>query len=491
MRTASKWWLSLGVLLVGLAHMRWGIGALAFVAPIPFLVFLRAARGARDWAWFGLALFLGYCVAIAKIITAPIPFLLVPAFALPIAALAFCAYFAWSMTRSFAQRWVAPLVFAGATVVTEAVQHRFTEFGSWGTVAYTQLDDLPLLQVSSLVGMAGVSFLVSWVAASLESARAERDLRPALAAFGLLLLALAFGVLRLGFATTGPTVTVAAIGTDSTIAGFPYPPPEELERINERLFARTAEAATRGAKLVGWTEAATLVPPRDEAAFMQRLSAAAASHHIELVAAWVVPDDAALRYENKLAWVRPDGSIAQVYRKHHPVPGEPATPGTEPHWTLETAAGRASAAICYDFDFPALARAEAQLGVDLVVVPSSDWKGIDPLHTQMASVRAIENGFSLLRPTRWGLSAGFDAYGRVRGWQSSFDAAPGVLLIELPARGVATLYTAIGDAFVGVCAVLVLLALSRRLVLASSPTSSSSSLDRDHFGAPPRSLRGD
>ena len=86
------------------------------------------------------------------------------------------------------------------------------------------------------------------------------------------------------------------------------------------------------------------------------------------------------------------------------------------------------------------------------MVPSSDWLGIDPIHTQMASVRAIENGVSLLRSTRWGLTAAYDPYARARAWQSSFDASDGVVVASLPRAGVPTLYTRIGDGFAALCA---------------------------------------
>jgi apolipoprotein N-acyltransferase len=138
---------------------------------------------------------------------------------------------------------------------------------------------------------------------------------------------------------------------------------------------------------VVWTEAATLVQPADEAAFVGRLSALARDH----------------------------------------------------------AVGIAAGAICYDYDFPALALAHARLGVALVALPSSDWAGIDPMHTQMAAVRAIEGGFSLLRSTRMGLSAGIDAHGRLRGWLSSNESDDRVLVVTLPAQRVPTLYSTLGD----------------------------------------------
>jgi apolipoprotein N-acyltransferase len=209
---SSRVWLVAGVALLGLSQMRWGVGALAWVAPIPFLIYLRATTGARARLLVALALFAGYTLAVSKIVTAPLPPTLAPLFALPTAALATVAYLAWDLARRRSPAWVPPLVFAAASVVTEFAQHRYTPFASWGAVAYTQIDNLPLLQVSSLVGMAGVSFLVSWVAAALEAfwespIAARRQL---LVAGLVTAAAVGFGTVRLGLAQPGETVSAAA-----------------------------------------------------------------------------------------------------------------------------------------------------------------------------------------------------------------------------------------------------------------------------------------
>jgi apolipoprotein N-acyltransferase len=102
----------------------------------------------------------------------------------------------------------------------------------------------------------------------------------------------------------------------------------------------------------------------------------------------------------------------------------------------------------------------------------------------MASLRAIEGGFSLLRSTRFGLSAGFDQYGRARGWESSFDSGRRVLLVALPTRRIETLYSRIGDVLVALCAAFVTAAAASRVAAArrsraaapagaASPTTSS------------------
>jgi apolipoprotein N-acyltransferase len=453
-------WLVLGVVLHALAHMTYGIGVLAFFAPIPFLRYLRETSGVKSRVVFGLALFAGYSLATAKLITEPLHPVFALLFSAPVAAFFLVAYLAWDVIRPRVPEWISVLTFPSAMIIAEFAQHRVTEFGSWGAAAYTQVDNLPLLQLASLGGIALVSFVVYWIAASLESllSRGREALRPFVVAASFGALAFAFGTLRLASARTGETMTVAAIGTDATFGGWPLPSNEELQRINDGLFERTAHAARAGATLVAWNEAATAVQPGDESAFQERLRAAAREHQVDIVASYIVPYDTERRFDNKYVWVRPDGNIDHEYFKHHPVPGEPSNPGTSAPRVVEVDGVLATGAICYDYDFPSIGLEHARTEIDLAVVPSSDWRGIDPIHTQMASVRAIEGGFSLLRSTRFGLSGGFDAYGRARAWESSFDTERRVLMVALPRQGVSTLYTMFGDSFVGFAGLFVMLA---------------------------------
>lgn len=127
--------------------------------------------------------------------------------------------------------------------------------------------------------------------------------------------------------------------------------------------------------------------------------------------------------------------------------------GTAPIVALDRPYGRVAGAICYDYDFPSLGQEHAALGTQLAVVPSSDWRGIDPFHTQMAAIRGIEGGYSVLRPVRWATSTATDAYGRVRGSLSYFELNDRVLVAQVPITQVQTVYAAIGDALPWTCLV--------------------------------------
>ncbi|HMI90162.1 MAG TPA: hypothetical protein VK509_02310, partial [Polyangiales bacterium] len=159
-------WLSLagGTALIAAAHLRWGIGPLAWVAPVPFLWMLRHSPGWRARVALVGALFAGFSLAMLKITTAPLNPAFALLFALPLALFQGGAYLLWDRIRRNTSETVAVLSFPALAVSAEYAQHRFTPFASWGAAAYTQLELLPLLQLASVLGMAGVSFLVYFFA---------------------------------------------------------------------------------------------------------------------------------------------------------------------------------------------------------------------------------------------------------------------------------------------------------------------------------------
>jgi len=66
----------------------------------------------------------------------------------------------------------------------------------------------------------------------------------------------------------------------------------------------------------------------------------------------------------------------------------------------------------------------------------------------MAAYRAVEQGHSILRSTRFGLSAAINPYGEMLTQMSSFDNNNKTMISQLPVEGVRTLYSIIGDIIV-------------------------------------------
>jgi apolipoprotein N-acyltransferase len=240
------------------------------------------------------------------------------------------------------------------------------------------------------------------------------------------------------------------------VGGLPLPAAEIRESNRERLIERTEKAASSGAKLIVWNEASTVILPDEEEAWKKRLSSVSGNNQITLISSYIVLlSKQSFRYENKYVMYLPDGTEACTYHKHQPVPGEPARKGNEPIETVSLAGIDIGGAICYDYDFPKLAQSYGQLGADIVGLPSSDWRGIDPIHTKMAAYRAIEQGHSILRSTRFGLSAAINPIGIVEAQLSSFNQNDQIMIAYLPETKVFTLYGVIGDLFIYVCMVLI------------------------------------
>ncbi len=451
------WWLlPLGAVLIFLTHMRYGIGFFAWFAYVPFLLFLRTKNGFLPrLALYGTS-FAAWSVAIFKIITPPLEFYFSFGFAIIIATLHFAGFIAWDLLK---ERRFGFLVFPAAMVIMEYIQYTHTPFASWGAAAYTQIDSMIILQSVSLFGMAGLGFLIylmnilitDWISGT-------RPVKLTAATAVILLIVIGFGHLRpgLGEGSSREMVRVAAIGTDSRVGGFPMPPDGERQSVREKLYERTKKVAESGARLVVWTEASCGILKDEEGEFTGRVRALGKELAMDIVAAYVVPVAGEKKYENKYIWVRPDGSVHHAYFKHEPVAGEPAVTGSEPPVAVDAGYAVLGGAICYDYDYPYLARGNATLGVDIAALPSSDWRGIDPIHTGMAALRAIESGHSIVRSTRFGLSAVIDPYGRVMGKMSHFDKNDKILLAHAPTRGVWTLYSVIGDSFIVLCVLLII-----------------------------------
>lgn len=358
-------------------------------------------------------------------------------------------------------------------------------FGTWGSLAYTQAGAPVLVQLASVTGLWGLTFVLTWFASvanwALEHRGERRRVLPGVAVFaGVLAVILAFGALRLARAeSVGERVRVAGItvagdvaagreaGLSRLIQGEAFGESdwrafaEAASAVNEELLRLSAREAERGAQLILWSEGNAVVLAEQLPALLSRGSGLAREHSVWLamaVASFDLSADRMLR--NELVLVRPDGRVAWRYVKARPVPGWEAehsiVGSTEVPVLRDTGVGNVGGAICFDGDFPADFADPASRGLELLLLPASDWRGISGLHMRQAAFRAVEQGFSMLRQANQGTSAAVDAYGRVYGELDHFATEDRVLRAELPVGRVPTVYARIGDS-VGVLSGLVAL----------------------------------
>jgi apolipoprotein N-acyltransferase len=338
---------------------------------------------------------------------------------------------------------------------------------TWGSIAYTQYGNLPLVQIVSVTGIGGLTFLIAWIASVVNYAW-EKDfswqgIRKGVGLYaGIVVLVLLLGGARLSlFEPESKTVRVSSV-TSSTkfLMG------DQLVGINEKtetsesmleehngLFERSMHAVRVGAKIIFWQESSCRVFKKDESALVEQGRDFARREKIYLGMAMVsIPDEYPEKlFENKVIWIDPEGEIVSEYLKSRPIPGEGSIPGSGEIPVFDTPHGRIATAICYDMDFANLINQAGKSDADIMIAPSYDWKEIVPLHTHMAVFRAIENGFSLIRGTGHGLSIAVDYQGTELTKLNWFKSGNLVMLADVPTHGVTTVFAKTGDLFSWLC----------------------------------------
>lgn len=464
-------WFALGTAVSLLAvDARWDVPLAAWFAPVLLLRFSRISRAPSAIGGILIASTLQIAAYIyemgAPFSTTGITLCLIlgALFAVP-----------YAIDRLFAERLsnIARLfLLPAAAVFIEFLAASFLPVGaSIGTRAITQSGNLELMQIISLVGPYSIGFLIA-LAATVANHIWESPTQKTWLGYGgsfaaVVLAVLAFGQVRLTIAsnaTAGETVKVAGIiprkalhdsawavsvdkypPTDQTRADLATPQMQALyAKLQDELLADSHAAAISGAKIILWSETAAPVLEADKDTLLQKVSELAKNKGVYVNAAIGV------HYaRNETFLFDPDGNQNWHYRKNHPVPGmEPVEPFKNAAPVVTTPYGRLTNVICYDADFPALARVPA----DIMLLPGMDDPNTAYVHTmRMARLRAIENGYSLVRTDFYGVSAAFDPYGRVLAMLNTTPGKAYTMLVDVPTKGVTTFYGRTGDFFAWIC----------------------------------------
>lgn len=466
----SYLWLALGILLFALIQPRWSIPLAAWLYPIFLLRFARTQP-----LWRGMLLLLVTNTLVAAVALQGV-------FPEP-GALFYITVFGAALTsflppylidRLLARRLgglLGTLVFPLAVTAVGYLNSLVSPFGAMGNIAYTQYGNLPLLQLLSVTGLWGIAFVMSWLASLVnwawECGFAWPHIRAGAALYGsLLALVLLFGGARLAiFPAQGSTVRVAGITpSPALLAAYDKQVGQQMSasravihqasaQVFDELLTMSGAEANAGAKFIVWPEGSggvTLLQ-EDEAGLLARASTLARTTgtYLDLgLIEWLShPEPSGFSHVDEIILIDPQGHVIWHYQKAHPVPGEPWAPGDGQVPSVQTPYGRLANVICFDGDFLATMRQAGQVRADLMLMPSNDWREIDPYHTQLITFRAIENGYSLVRQTSHGLAMTVDYEGNVLAASDYFTPDPQVMVAYVPMHGVHTLYAAIGDLF--------------------------------------------
>jgi apolipoprotein N-acyltransferase len=295
---------------------------------------------------------------------------------------------------------LATLIFPLGRAAFEYLNTVFVSpFGSIFSFAYTQYGNLPLLQILSITGIYGITFLMAWFASTgnwiwERHFSWPRIRKVTLLYAGLLALVLLSGSIQLAFfPPSAQTIRVAGISAPSsilqkvrqeirTVTAKQQLTPADLEQlrsafatIDDDLLTRSEHEVHAGAKIIVWPEAGVLALTEDETTLIARGQTLARQEGVYLEMGYIV-----LQYtapsslkdlSDRTVLVDPQGRVAWTYDKAHPVPGlDRFAPGDGKVPVVDTPYGRISNVICFDADFPDLMRQAS--GVDLMLVPGND-----------------------------------------------------------------------------------------------------------------------
>ncbi|QDG73177.1 carbon-nitrogen hydrolase family protein [Janthinobacterium tructae] len=443
------------------------LGWLAWWAPLPVLwLALRSSR--RDAAWMTfLAAMLGLSSNVAYFrLLMPLPAVL---------AVILLKALLWLLvvlaTRRLVLRyrsgWTV-LAYPVLWVAIDTLMAALLPDGNWGSLAYSQADNVAILQLAALAGVPGLLFLLCLLPSALALLLAGgRAYAPAAGATALLLVvAWAGGAWRVQGApeSGGPLAGLVAI--DDFIG--PATPPARAQAIWDQYARHVVQLAGQGARLVLLPEKIAVLTPAQADAVGQRFQALARSAGVWITVGIGVHDATGRR---NLAWLfSPDGAAPVSYQKHHLAPPERDFLAASAYAVQPVAGQAMGLAICKDMHFAPLGQAYGAAGAQTMLVPAWDFQFDAWMGARMTVVRGVENGYAVLRAAREGVLTVSDAYGRVLAERASSSMPGSTLLAPLPAHpSVSTWAGWLGPLFGWLCVALgvILLCLCRRAVPAA------------------------
>jgi apolipoprotein N-acyltransferase len=454
----------------------------AWVAPVPLLLasFHANSRGER-WLLCAVALLIGLSSN----------FVYYTHFAgrLGAVAIVFLQILQWRLivgytgtivrrTRHWATVFAYPLIWAGVDTLVSA----FSPHGTFSSLAYTQMDALPVVQIAAFAGAPAVVFSISLFASCVAIAcyRQAPRLKPALA-YGvpalLLVAVIAGGAFRLAAGgASSQTVSVGMAVVDASLR--PGTPREQATAVWQAYDAAVVALGAHGARVVVLPEAidAKESDPTGRSAALAELARRAG---VYLVVGIGVTTD---RGWMNRAWLfSPTGEMLGVYDKQHLVPyvgiETEMTPGKEDA-VQDVDGHRFGIAICKDLHFASLGRSYGRRGISVMLQPANDFVRDAWMAARIAAMRGIESGYAVVHAGRKSVLSASDRYGRFLVERRSAPLPGASVIAHVPvAPGAPTPYARLGDWFGWSCFIL---AIAMRLRI--GPTAA----DRAAAARPPR-----
>ncbi|MES2110840.1 MAG: nitrilase-related carbon-nitrogen hydrolase [Bacteroidota bacterium] len=452
----SKLWIATGIILSGFGwYISNGLNGdwwfLLWLAPVPALLLaLRQRPGAAFMAVFAACLigrlsWFGYLERVMMLVPAIIYTILLPLISALIILLT-----RWVVLRVNA--WYAIFAFPIFITVYEFLMMCLSPDGTATSLAYTQLNCLPIIQVAAITGILGVTFMVTFIPSVIAlgwhySGQKTKQLRTITIGGIIIVSVLFWGTMRISAPADKNMVKVGLAVLDEDLHSTNDHPDFEKQKTVAADYAKQAAAlAAKGAKLVIFPERVIATNKQLDDSITGKLSAVAAQNHIFVIAGYT--NFKGDKERNSALVINDGGKTVADYNKVHLVVGleRQFTPGKD-IGLFKYQDMQAGIAVCKDLDFQQYINRYGAAKAGFVFVPAWDFIVDDWLHCRMALLRAVENGFSEVRAARLGRLTISDYYGRVNYEANCANSKAATLVGDVSMEHIDTFYSRFGDWF--------------------------------------------
>ncbi len=492
---------ALSAVLLFLSFPNLNLFPFAWVAMVPLLIALTRATCWKSAFWLGyltgFLFFAGLLPAIlllypyANIFATTVGYLLLVGYT----ALYFAVFAVLMRFMPRRSNILFSLSAASIWTALEWVRSWMITGFPWGSIGYSQWNNLQGIQIASLVGVHGISFVIVLFNASIATLLCNhhqwrQEIRAVILSLILTLFCFGYGILQLQNANPldrRTNATNQANAETLKIALVPGNIPQlrkwdirQFPEILQRYIGLTHKASREGPELIVWPETATRsrTLTGEWPTYYRRFSLMLRDTGIPILLGTAnrgETDKAIGQYSqspkkrdaaiyNRVLSITPDGKIHGDYAKRHLVPFgeyvplahllpdfipnfiqfEPFAHGKTvnllPVFDVKNKTNtrkiEVGASICFESAFPDEFRMPVKMGARVMGIFTNDawFKGtaFPQLHLSMAPFRAIENRIAVFRCANGGFTCAVDKFGRITTPLITPDTAQEILIASVP-----------------------------------------------------------
>ncbi len=465
-------WLILGLILTVFSYGIFNTGVCAWIFAIPLIRFLN-----NRTKWSSIILML-----VGMVIAANITFFRLVEDNFNIMNQVFCSlngvriwfpFLVYFLCRKFgAKRIIAYYAFPAAVAAAEFfIDNPFISVMT--SLSVSQFWNLGLMQVASVTGVVGVSFIVT-LFASVVNYIWEKGIRKETVmnavGYGIAVVVITgIGMITVEKITTADQTVRVAAGVEnfnllledkSILARYNGSDEEKIfQAFVDIIKERAGQAVQNGANLLVFPEDAFACSESSSEKFIEQAKSIARENKINILLPLLrLPEEG--KKKNTLNFINSKGELLNTYLKNHlvPVVEEPETErgdGKTP--VIEVDGVKYTYLICADYTSNKYAYNGRE--ADIFLNPSYDWKAFQYFTSYGVQARAIECGFSVLRNPVNGNIILYDVFGRPLHMQNVMGVHTGMIYLDIPRQGRQTIYGATGNWFPWICAIYSVLAI--------------------------------